>query len=87
LARGYSPILVQWLTGIVEKDPRIDGTILDRLLLEAMPIPEPMRSTCITELWNLFDRVNEILKYAEEVQRINPTLGPEPLGRVPIEAD
>ena len=65
--RGYSPILVRWLTGIIERDQRIGGDILDNLLRQALPVPEPLRSRYITELWNLFDRVNEILKYAQEV--------------------
>jgi len=66
--RGYSPILVAWLTGIVEGDQRIGGDILDKLLRQALPLPEPERSKYVTELWNLFDQVNRILKYAREFE-------------------
>lgn len=70
-SRGeYSPILVEWLRGIVERNLWSGGDILDSLLRQALPVPEPQKTRCIVELWDLFDRINRILKYAREFQHL-----------------
>jgi MerR HTH family regulatory protein len=72
-SRGkYSPILVRWIEGIIKRDFWIGGDILDNLLRQALPLPEPQKSRCTVQLWSLFDRINRILKYAREFQHRMP---------------
>lgn len=57
----YSPILLTWLKRIVSDDEWVGSEVLNRLLWQAVALPEPEKTAYIVRLWEHFDRINEIL--------------------------
>ena len=62
-AKQYaSRILLDWVRHYLIKDD-VPVQVLDSLLKEASAkLPEPERSQAITDLWNLFDSVDDIMR-------------------------
>jgi excisionase family DNA binding protein len=63
--RMYSPILAEWLRRLVDQDAEVNVRVLDTLLRQAVFIPEPMKSRYITQLWDHFDAINELIQSAQ----------------------
>lgn len=63
--QAYSPILMKWLKGYIETR-EIQFQVLDILVKEAAAVPSDKRSGFITRLWDLFDRVNAVLREIEQ---------------------
>jgi hypothetical protein len=61
----YSPILANWLRGVLEEDEHIEAQVLTELLERVVPIPAPDKSGYITELWHHFDAINDLLQSAK----------------------
>jgi hypothetical protein len=62
--RMYSPILADWARRLARGDEPVDVQVLDSLLREAVPIPEPEKSQYIVEVWEHFDAINSLLRSA-----------------------
>jgi hypothetical protein len=60
----YSPILAKWLRGILQKDEHIGGQVLGELLDHVVAIPAPDKSCYITELWDHFGAISDLLRSA-----------------------
>lgn len=62
---SYSSIIVDWLKRYLD-ELKPNGEIIDRLVKEAVVLPEPARSQMVFKLWNLFDQVNDLLKECQK---------------------
>ena len=65
---AYSSVLITWLRGILERDQKVGGEVLDRLLRQAVALPEPLKSEYVVRLWDLFDTINRILREIEALR-------------------
>jgi hypothetical protein len=70
--QSYSPILMKWLNGYLEsKTAPVE--VLSRMIEQASAVPDfGRRSSYISQLWDLFDRVNVLLAAIQEEQRREP---------------
>lgn len=62
---SYNSIIVDWLKRYLD-EAKPNGEIIDRLIREAVVMPEPARSQLVFKLWNLFDQVNDLLKECQK---------------------
>lgn len=86
--RLYSPIIAGWLRRIIDQDEEVDVQVLDTLLRESVTLKEPIKSAFITEIWNCFDWINDLLWWARaggDIASKPPTV--QRPGRPRVDAD
>ena len=67
--QSYSPILMTWLKHYLEKQTA-PVEVLTRMIEQASAVSDfGRRSSYISQLWDLFDKVNSILAAAQKEQR------------------
>jgi hypothetical protein len=63
--KTYSTILIKWVRGWLMSQ-KTQVQVLDELIRKvAAQVPDPEKTAMIKELWDLFDRVNEILEVCD----------------------
>lgn len=57
----YSEIIVRWLKGwLASRKTQVE--VLDELIRQAANVPEPSRTMLVKDLWEMFEKIDELLR-------------------------